>query len=271
VILAGLFLFDINNFPAFNLTDKSDFSIFPVVAAITLYAFLGIESASIPAANVMNPEKTIPKATLIGTLIVTIVYISSTVVLFGVLPMDILANSLTPFADAARLIGGDFGGYFVAGGMAISAMGCLNGWIQFSGQIPMSASQDKLFPKIFEKQNKKGAPAVGIIIGSALASALMLMNLSDGLVKQFEFIANIVVFSNLIPYLLVAAAYILVLIERKTHINSWVKTIVLGMLGIAFSLWAIYGAGEESVFYGFLLLLLGLPFYVIMRWNQRKI
>ncbi|WP_339751458.1 amino acid permease [uncultured Winogradskyella sp.] len=270
VIIAGLFLFDINNFPSFNLTGESNFSIFPVVAAATLYAFLGIESASIPAANIKNPEKTISKATLLGTIIVAIVYILSTFVLFGVLPMDVLANSPSPFADAAILIGGDFGGYFVAGGIAISAIGCLNGWVLFTGQIPMAASNDNLFPKIFGRLNKKGAPAMGLIIGSSLTTVIMLMNLSDGLVDQFTFIAEIVVFSALIPYLFVAAAYILVLIERKIYINSWIKTVVLGMLGIAYSLWAIYGTGEQSVFYGFLLLLIGIPFYVIMKWNQGK-
>lgn len=270
VIVAGLFLFDINNFPSFNLTGESNFAIFPVVATITLYAFLGIESASIPAANVENPEKTVPRATLIGTIIVTLVYILGSVVLFGILPMDVLAASPSPFAEAARLIGGDFGGYFVAGGIAMAAIGCLNGWILFTGQIPMAASQDKLFPKIFGKQNKNGAPAMGLIIGSILTSTIMLMNLSSGLVDQFKFIADIVVFSNLIPYLFVAAAYILVLIERKIHVNNWVKTIALGMLGILFSLWTIYGAGKESVFFGLLLLLCGIPMYVIMKWNQSK-
>lgn len=270
VIIAGVFLFDINNFPSFNLTTKSNFEVFPIVAAITLYAFLGIESASIPAAEIKNAEKTVSKATLLGTIIVTCVYILSTFVLFGILPMDKLAASPSPFADAAILIGGDIGGYFVAGGIAISAIGCLNGWILFAGQIPMAASKDKLFPKIFGKQNKNGAPAMGLIIGSILTSGIMLMNLSDGLVEQFNFIAGIVVFSNLIPYLFVAAAYILVVIDKKIYINSWVKTMVLGLLGIAYSVWTIYGSGNDTVFYGFLLLLLGIPMYVLMRWNRRK-
>ncbi|MCB0461359.1 MAG: amino acid permease [Flavobacteriaceae bacterium] len=270
VIIAGLFLFSIENFPTFNLTSESNFAIFPVVAAATLYAFLGLETASIPAANVKNPEKTIPKATLIGTIVVALVYILSTFVLFGVLPMDVLAASPSPFADAAILIGGDFGGYFVAAGIAISALGCMNGWIQFSGQVPMAASQDNLFPKIFKQQNKKGSPAKGIVIGSLLTSVILLMNLSQGLVKQFEFIANIVVFSNLVPYLFVAAAYVIILIERKIYMNSLIKTMSLGMLGIAYSLWAIYGSGSDTVFYGFLLLLLGLPFYVMMKWNRRN-
>lgn len=270
VIIVGLFLFDINNFPSFNLTSKSDFEVFPIVAAITLYAFLGIESASIPAAYIKNPEKTVSKATLLGTVIVTCVYILSTFVLFGVLPMDELAASPSPFADAGRLIGGDFGGYFVAGGIAISAIGCLNGWILFSGQIPMAASKDKLFPKIFGKENKNGAPVMSLIIGSILTSGIMLMNLSDGLVEQFDFIAGIVVFSNLIPYLFVAAAYILVLIDKKIYVNNWIKTMLLGLLGIAYSLWAIYGSGNDTVFYGFLLLICGIPMYVVMKWNRRK-
>jgi APA family basic amino acid/polyamine antiporter len=96
------------------------------------------------------------------------------------------------------------------------------------------------------------------------------MNFSEGLVDQFNLIAEIVVFSSLIPYLFVAAAYIIVLVERKIEVNNWVKPIGLSMLGIAFSLWAIYGAGQKSVFYGLILLLIGIPFYVIMQWNKRK-
>ncbi|WP_406682638.1 amino acid permease [Seonamhaeicola sp. MEBiC1930] len=270
VIIMGLFLFDIDNFPAFNLTGKNDFSVLPIVAAATLYAFLGLECASVPAADIKNPEKTIPKATLIGTIIVAMVYVLSTFVLFGVLPMDELASSASPFADAARLIGGDLGGYFVAGGVAISAIGCLNVGVLFTGQIPMAASQDQLYPRIFGKLNKNGAPVFGLIIGSLLTTAIMLMNLSDGLVDQFKFIANIVVFANLIPYLFVSAAYVLVLIERKIPVKNWIKVLTLSLLGITYSLWAIYGAGEESALFGLLLLLLGIPVYVLMQWNKRK-
>ncbi|MBT8273213.1 MAG: amino acid permease [Bacteroidia bacterium] len=270
VIVVGLFFFSFDNFPAFNLTAESDFATFPIVAALTLYAFLGVESASIPAAEVKNPEKTVARATMLGTSITALVYILSTIILFGVLPIDVLSNSPSPFAEAARLMGGEYGGYLVAGGIAIAAIGCLNGWLLFTGQIPMAASQDELFPKIFKKKNKKGAPAMGLIIGSVLTSIVMLMNFSEGLVKQFEFVAEIVVFTNLIPYLFVAASYIIVLINRRLHDNNWVKTLVLGTLGIAFSIWAIYGSGSETVFYGFILLAIGIPFYAIMLWNKRE-
>jgi APA family basic amino acid/polyamine antiporter len=270
IIIAGVFFFDIDNFPAFNLTGESDFATIPAVAALTLYAFLGLESATIPAENVKNPEKTIPRATMLGTLIVTLVYILSTIVLFGILPVDILANSPAPFAEAGEIIGGKYAGYFVAAGAAISAIGCLNGWILMSAHLPMAAAKDNMFPRFFKKENKNGAPIFGVLIGSVLTSIILLLNVSDGLVDQFTFIVNLTVLACLVPYLFVSASYVLVVIEKKLHLNNFLKTFVLGSLGFTYSLWAIYGSGSDTVFYGFLLLLLSIPFYLMMKWNQRK-
>lgn len=270
VTAVGAFFFSFDNFPAFNLTDGSDFATFPVVAVITLYAFLGLESATIPAENVENPEVTVPRATMLGTIITTVVYILGTVVLFGILPVDILKESPTPFADAGTIIGGEAAGYFVAAGAAIAAIGALNGWILITSQIPMATAKDNLFPKIFKKENKNGVPIFGLIIGSVLTSIVMLMNFTNGLVDQFEFIVLLATLTSLVPYLFVAAAYVLVIIDKKLHANNYIKTFILGGLGFAYSLWALYGSGQDTVFYGFFLLLMGIPFYILMQWNKRK-
>ena len=270
VILMGAIYFDINKFPSFNLTGSSDLVALAGAASLTLYAFLGIESASIPAASVKNPETTIPRATMLGSIISTIVYILGTVVLFGMLPIDVLQNSPAPFADAGKIIGGEFAGYFVAAGAAVSALGCLNGWILMSGQLPMATAKDNMFPRVFKKENKNGAPYLGLIIGSILTSTVMLMNFTKGLVDQFDMIANLVVFTALIPYLFVSAAYIIVRIEKKLHFNNTFRTFALGTLGATYSIWAIFGSGSTIVFYGFLLLLAGIPFYVLMQWHKRE-
>ena len=270
IIILGFFFFKIENFPAFNLTSESDFVTFPVVSVYTLFAFLGLESASIPASNIKNPEITVPKATMIGTILTTIVYILATVVLFGILPNDLLQDNPKPFADAAQMIAGDFGGYFIAVGVVISGIGVLNGWVLISAQVPMATAKDKLFPKIFKKENKNGAPINGLIIGSTLTSLGMIVSYGGGLIEQFKFIAEISVFAALVPYLFTAASYILVMIEKKLHTNSWFKTFALGTLGATYSIWAIFGSGKDTVFYGFLLLLAGIPFYVLMQWNKRE-
>jgi len=270
VIIVGLFFFEFDNFPTFNLTRESNFSAISAVATLTLYAFLGIECATIPAENIENPDKTIPKATMLGTIIVTILYILGTVVLFGVLPLDILQNSPAPFAEAAKIIGGNYGGYFVAVGVLISGIGVLNGWILITGQISMATAKDDLFPDFFKKENKNGAPVNGFIIGGVLSSIVMLMNYSEGLVEQFEFIVQLTVLVILMPYLFTAASYALIVIEKKLHTKSWIKTFVLSSLGFTYTLWAIYGSGSETVFYGFLLMLIGIPVYIYMKWIKNK-
>ena len=270
IIIIGVFFFKLDNFPAFNLTNKSDFEIFPVVAALTLFAFLGVESATIPAENIKNPEKTVPKATMLGTIITTVVYILGTVVLFGILPLEELKSSPAPFAEAGKIIGGEYAGYFVAAGAVISAIGALNGWILMVGQLPMAAAKDEMFPRIFKKENKNAVPYLGLIIGSILSSIILLMGMNDSLLEQFEFVVNLTVLACLVPYLFVSASYIIVIIQKKLHLNNFFKTFTLGSLGFAYSLWAIYGSGSDVVFYGFLLLLLAIPFYVIMQWNKRE-
>ena len=114
VILVGAFFFRIDNFPEFNLTGESNLITLSAVATLTFYAFIGIESATVPAGDVENPKVTIPRATMLGTILTSIVYILGTIVLFGILPMDILQSSPAPFAEAAKLIAGEFGGFFVS-------------------------------------------------------------------------------------------------------------------------------------------------------------
>ena len=270
VIIVGAFYFKLENFPAFNLTGESNLATFAVVSTMTLYAFLGFESATIPAGNVENPEVTVPKATMWGTLISTAVYILGTIVLFGILPVDVLKASPAPFAEAGKIIGGDYASYFVAAGAAIAAIGALNGWILLTSQVPMATAKDNLFPKVFKKENKNGAPIFGLIIGSVLTSLVMLLSYADGLIEQFEFIIMLTTLTCLVPYLFVMASYIIVVIEKKLHMNNFIKTFLLGSLGFAYSIWAIYGSGADVVFYGFLLLLAGIPFYVLMQWNKRN-
>ena len=270
VIIFGIFFFSLDNFPEFNMTGESHFTSFSLVAALTLYAFLGLESASIPLENIHNPEKTVPKATMYGTIISTCIYIFSTIVLFGILPTETLQNSPAPFAEAGEIIGGKYTGYFIAIGAIISGMGALNGWILILAQIPMAAAKDEMFPMIFKRKNKKGVPILGLVIGSILSSVVMLMNFSENLVTQFTFIVNLTVLACLVPYLFVSASYAIVIIQNKNHTNSIVKTVLLGLFGFLYSLWAIYGSSAEVVFYGLLLLLLGIPFYVFMQWNKMK-
>ena len=265
IILFGFFIFDLEIFPEFNLTDQNDFEILPVVAVMTLYAFLGLECASIPAENIKNPEKTIPKATMVGTLISTLIYILSTIVLFGIIPAENLVNSPAPFAEAGEIIGGKYFGFLISAGAAISAIGALNGWILITSYMPMTMANDRLFPKVFAKKNKKGFPYLSLLLGSILTSIVMTMNYTDGLVDRFEFLILLTTLSTLIPYFFVSVSYILFHVEKRLFkINSF-RSVILGLFGSLYSLWAIFGSGIDSIFYGTILLIVGIPIYLILK------
>ena len=265
IILFGFFIFDLEIFPEFNLTDQNDFEILPVVAVMTLYAFLGLECASIPAENIKNPEKNIPKATMAGTLISTLIYILSTIVLFGIIPAENLINSPAPFAEAGEIIGGKYFGFLISAGAAISAIGALNGWILITSYMPMTMANDRLFPKVFAKKNKKGFPYLSLLLGSILTSFVMTMNYTDGLVDRFEFLILLTTLSTLIPYFFVSVSYILFHVEKRLFkINSF-RSVILGLFGSLYSLWAIFGSGIDSIVYGTILLILGIPIYLILK------
>jgi basic amino acid/polyamine antiporter, APA family len=268
--IAGLFFFKMANFLPFNISGVSDFSAITATATYTFFAFLGIECATIPSGSVVNPERTVPRATMMGTLITTIIYILSSISIMGMIPSNELQHSVTPFADAAVIIWGSSASYWVSAGVAIAAFGALNGWILIQGQIPYAIAMDKLFPPIFSKKNKYGAPSNGIIIGSILVSALMSMNYTKGLAEQFKYLILLSTFTCLIPYLFSTASYILIRLENKYYQSGkgWVQAIILATLAFLFSLWAIAGSGQEAVYWGFILTMAGVPFYVITLWKK---
>jgi APA family basic amino acid/polyamine antiporter len=260
---AGLAYMNPDHFIPFNASGVSPFSAVTATATLTLWAFLGLESATIPADSVRDPTRTIPRATILGTLIAAGVYILATAGVMGILPAGELAVSTAPFADAGTRIWGRWAGSFIAAGAAISAFGALNGWILLQGQMPRAAALDGLFPPVFRRLSRRGTPVAGLVISSVLATGLMALNYSASLVDQFTFIILLATLSTLIPYVFSAAAELVIFVRDREGFSGerLAGASVIAVLAFAYSLWAIVGAGRETVFWGFLLLLAGIPFY----------
>lgn len=263
IAIGGLFFIRIANFFPFNSSGTTIFGAITATATMTMFSFVGIEAATIPAGSVKDPGKTISRATMLGLLIATLVYILGSVSVMGIIPARVLQHSVTPYADAAVIMFGPSARYWTSAGVAIAAFGALNGWTLIQGQVPFAIAKDKLFPPIFGKLNKKGVPYAGMLISSTMVSIFMTMNYTKGLVEQFRFLLLLSTLSVLIPYLFSAASYIIIRFQKE-HLRkgSWLSAIVLGTLAFAYSLWAIAGAGQSSVYWGFILLMAGVPFYV---------
>ena len=262
----GIFYVQWDNFPITNTSGISNWSAITTTTMLTLFAFLGMESATIPSKSIENADTTIQRATITGTIITVVVYILSSAAIMGLIPPETLATSSAPFADAAALIWGDTAKYLVAGGAVISTIGALNGWLLIQGQIPMAAAQDELFPKIFRKTNKFGAPAIGIALSSILVSVLMMTKYSESLVEAFTFMMTLSTLSVITPYIFSTASF--VLFVRSENAKGKVLKLILAFLTFCFLIWIIIGCGAEVVFLGFILLMLGIPFYVGITNNE---
>jgi basic amino acid/polyamine antiporter, APA family len=268
VAVVGLFYIDTSHFVPFNRSGQSDGSAITATITLTLFAFLGLESATVPSTSIKDPEKTIPRATIMGTLVTMAVYVLGSVAVMGIVPPDQLRASNAPFSDAAAIMWGDGARGWVALGAIVSTFGALNGWILLQGQIPLAASRDALFPSVFGRLNSKGAPAIGMVIGSALISALIFMNFTKGLADTFTFAVLLGTVTVLLPYLFSAAAFALLLIDQKNNKRITSK-LVLAAIAFAYSIWAVVGSGEEAVYWGFIAILCGVPFYVWMKRVQQ--
>lgn len=275
LLLIGIFgtiLLKPHFLPAFNTSGHSNIFAFSGAATLTLWAFVGLESATVPAEDVENPKRNIPRATIYGTLIAAVVYILGTLAVMGQVPPDQLAHSTAPFADAGKALFGPIGGDMVAIGAIISSFGALIGWTLLTGQIPMAAARDGIFPKMFAKETKNGTPANALIVSSILLTILLMLTLNKGLIKQFQFVTLLATLATVIPYFFTAMAELVIFIKDRYLIagEKILGSIIIAILAGVYAFWMIIGSGEDTVFYGALLFFSSAPVYVWMKHKEHQ-
>lgn len=227
---------------------------------MTLWSFLGLESACANADAVENPEKAVPRAVLGGTILCAIVYIISTNVIFGMLPAEEIVQSSAPFGLAFAYMFGPTIGKVVMGLMCIACLGSLMSWQFTVANVFKASSEAGYFPAVFKKVTGNGSPISGMIIWGIIQTLLSLMTISPSLNEQFEQIVNLAVITNLVPYILSMAAVTLIMkcAGKTDNIKLAEFTAVIGSI---YSLYACYASGLESMTYGAIVTFLCWPLY----------
>lgn len=264
LILMGLPHLEFSNFEPLNPTDKSLAHAASAAATLALWSMLGFEAASAASSKVENPERNVARATFWGTLLAALLTAGVCLAAMGIVAPDQLAKSNAPMADVANVVWGGAGATLIAVLGAISAFGCLNGWVLLQGAVPQSMARDGLFPKGLARENARGSPDLALLLGGGLASLMIIINHTQTLIGLFTFLALLATLANLVPYLFGAMAA-LRLMKHDGPVPLTRGRAVLILVAAAYAMWMIYGAGQETVFYGFLLLMSGLPVYVWLR------
>jgi len=267
----GVFYIEPSKVASFNPSGEPWYQVLLVTGSITFWSFLGLESATVPAGSIENPKRNIPLATILGTVLAAVIYITCTVVIICLVDKNQLAISSAPFADAAAIVWGEYGGALVALGAILSCFGALNGWILLQGQVPLAAAEDKLFPKVFAKKNKRGTPALAITISSIVMTIFVLLNASKSLVSLFHFIILLATLTTVIPYSLSSISQLIIVVKDKKQMNkkTIISNVIIAIVSYVFTFFAIAGAGMEVAYWSGLLLLLGLPLYAWIKYEYR--
>jgi len=265
VAAVGWFAIQTNPVTLPNVSGSAPLGAILTASALTLWAFLGVESATIPAADIRRPGTTIARATLLGVAIAGAAYILSTSAVMGIVPQAELASSAAPFAAAAGRALGGWASLLVAAGAVVACYGAINGWVLLQGKFPQVVADDGLLPGWFARVNRRGAPANALVFGSVMVTLLLVANFMRGLVALFEFSILLSTLATLLPFLLTALA------RLRAHgvpvpAPSAVQAVV-AVAAVVFSGWAIVGTGVESIAWGVVLIGAGMPMYAVLkRW-----
>ncbi|WP_338657958.1 putrescine-ornithine antiporter [Yersinia enterocolitica] len=229
--------------------------------AMTLWAFLGLESACANTDVVENPEKNVPIAVLGGTLGTAVIYIVSTNVIAGIVPNIDLANSTAPFGLAFAQMFDPTVGKIIMALMVMSCCGSLLGWQFTIAQVFKSSADEGYFPKVFSKISKAEAPIKGMLVIVVIQTVLSLMTISPSLNKQFNVLVNLAVVTNIIPYILSMAALIIIQKVAKVDPSKARIANIIALIGALYSFYALYSSGEEAMMYGAIVTFLGWTLY----------
>lgn len=258
---------------SWNPHNVPTFEAIGVSISMTLWAFLGLESACANADAVENPEKNVPIAVLGGTLGAAVIYIVSTNVIAGIVPNLELANSTAPFGLAFAHMFDETVGKVIMGLMVMSCFGSLLGWQFTIAQVFKSSAEEGYFPAFFKKVTSKDAPVVGMITITALQTLLSLMTISPSLNKQFNVLVDLAVVTNVIPYLLSMAALAVLLKAENIAPQKYKTTVFVAFIGSLYSIYALYAAGEQAMLYGSIVTFIGWTLYgfVSYKFDLKKI
>ena len=254
--LVALWFVDAHAYRPFNPGPATLPQVAQATVILTMWAFAGLEAATVPAASIRDPRRTIPRATLLGTLLAGGATILACTAVIGLVPAHALAASQAPMAEAAGRLWGPAAALAVAALAAISTFGAVNGWLLVCAQVSLAAAGDGLFPRRFAKLDRKGTPAFGVIAGATLSSALVIANYSRSLVQLFTFILLLATAAILLPYAASSAAWL-----RRGGRDGR----IVALLALCYSVYALFGAGTEALAWGGVLLLAGVPVYLWLR------
>jgi amino acid transporter len=255
----------ISNFQPFS---PNGFSNFGLALVLIFWAYAGFEISTLPANEIEDPGKTIPRAIVVGIAIVTIFYLVTNTVLFGVRSWTLLQSDTAPLAQATNgilsfnptlfLIGGSFVGI----GALVSIAGSDESGMIGTASLGYALAAEGLFPRAFAKVHRRfKTPYLGILIQSVSAFVASLFG-------DLSLLVAVSVFLLAVAYVATSAS---VFSLRRKCGKPRFKIRggrVVPILAVIFSIYLITQCTLMEIELGFVMVLVGVPIYV--KYSPKK-
>jgi basic amino acid/polyamine antiporter, APA family len=246
----------------------SFFSSLNTSSLLTFWGFIGLETATTAAGIIEKPTQTIPRAIIVGTLIVAAIYFLNSFAVMGVLPSSVLMNSQAPYVDAAKVMFGGSWHCMIALAAFISCIGTLNAWVLTSGQIAAEASKEGLFPSFFAKSNKSGSPYISLLIALVCTQILLFLTLTPNILQQLNTIIDLSVSIFLFIYLACGFAFLKMLFQKQITSERPKLYAMIALLACLFCIWVLAFTSWKNLLLCSLFVISGLPIYL---WQRKKL
>lgn len=264
IALAGFCCVDFQSIMHNLHTARCSTTSFAPMASVMLWAFIGLESATVPTNCIDNPKRSVPIATIAGVIITALIYIGGAIAINGLIQSDELLVSQAPYTDAGYKIFGNWGKLFMAITGIAGIAGSLNGWILIQGQMPLAAAKENVFPQFFAEKNHGNA---GLIIGSTVMSIVFVLTYQKSLLQHVELMIDAAVFTMLVPYFYCVIAFFYTLARKRKNLSKlehfWLS--LAGTIACIYSVCAIFCIKNEVIVLGFAIFLLSVPFYCLLK------
>lgn len=271
VATAGWYWFDPTVFQAaWNPHNQTTFQAVSASATIALWAFIGIESASVASGVIENPKRTVPLATMLSLLISAALYISTCSVMMGIIPNAELAKSDAPFTEAAARAAGPIAALIIEIAALLKTSGSLVGWTLTIAQSAEAAAGDGIFPRIYGKRDRRGVPVWNFVISGFLMTAIVLATASPTLTDQFNRIIDTAIILVLLPYLYTAVTFVISCRERalprSRRLAAWAVTLIC----MGYCVLAVAGSKAELTRNAMVILFLSIPIYLAFLGKTKR-
>ena len=246
---------------AWNPQNLSLFDAVTGALSMTLWGFLGLETACANSEAVQDPERSIPKAMVLATVGAGSVYVIANNICFGIVECDAIVHSTAPFGLVFATMLNPLAGQIVMAMMVLGCLGCLTSWQFTIAEVFRVSAREEYFPSVFGQVTNLNVPLFGIGIILCLQSLAALMTMDPKLQEQFFILKDLAVVTNLVPYLLAFAAVNVIMHREPVKETVARRTTLVASVASAYSLYALYTCGPEAMLWGALATFMGIWLY----------